>query len=193
MKSVCVFAGSSSGARESYKEIANKLGKVLVDNNFSMVFGGGNNGLMGVTADAVLKSGGKVTGVITERLQGVEVAHKGLTELFIVKTMHERKTKMAELSDSVIALPGGVGTWEEFFEALAWNQLGIHSKPIVLLNTDNYYSSLFDFVIKSTTEGFLPKSSLDDFYLCKDEIEAVEAIKNFKPKDTSLWVERLRK
>ena len=193
MKSVCVFAGSSPGSRNSYQEVANNLGKEIVKNSYSMVFGGGNVGLMGVTADSVLNAGGKVIGVITERLHDVEVAHKGLTELFIVETMHERKKKMAELSDSIISLPGGVGTWEEFFEALAWNQLGIHSKPVILINTDNYYSDLFEFVKKSVEEGFLPNSSLEDFYLAEDEKEAVEIVRQFEPKNTEHWYKRLER
>ena len=193
MKSVCVFAGSSPGLRNSYQDVANNLGKELVKNNFSMVFGGGNVGLMGVTADSVLSAGGKVIGVITERLHDVEVAHEGLTELFIVETMHQRKKKMAELSDSIISLPGGVGTWEEFFEALAWNQLGIHSKPVILINTDNYYSDLFEFVKKSVEEGFLPNSSLEDFYLAEDEKEAVKIVRQFEPKNTEHWYKRLER
>ena len=107
--------------------------------------------------------------------------------------MHQRKKKMAELSDSIISLPGGVGTWEEFFEALAWNQLGIHSKPVILINTDNYYSDLFEFVKRSVEEGFLPQSSLEDFHLAQDEKEAIEIIKQFQPKDTKHWYKRLER
>ena len=142
MKSVCVFAGSSLGRNNSYKETAVELGQALFQNGYSMIYGGGSVGLMGVIADSVLNSGGKVTGVITRKLKDVEVGHKDLTKLIVVDSMHERKLKMADLSDAIISLPGGVGTWEEFFEALAWNQLGIHSKPIILLNVDNYYKAV---------------------------------------------------
>ena len=145
MKSVCIFAGSSFGKKKSYKELARNLGIELVKNDFSVVYGGGSVGLMGELANAVLNSGGEVTGVITKRLKDVEVGHRGLTKLIIVETMHERKAKMAELSNAIISLPGGVGTWEEFFEGLAWNQLGIQSKPIILLNIDGYYEELFSF------------------------------------------------
>ena len=148
MKSVCIFAGSSLGRKESYKNIAISLGQELVKNNFSMVYGGGGVGLMNEIANEVLKCGGEVTGVITERLKDVEAGHQNLTKLYVVKTMHERKAKMAKLSDAIISLPGGVGTWEEFFEALAWNQLGIHSKPIILLNEDGYYEDLYLFTKK---------------------------------------------
>ena len=116
MKSVCIFAGSSFGNKKAYKELARNLGIELVKNNFSVVYGGGSVGLMGELANAVLKSGGEVTGVITKRLKDVEVGHRGLTKLIIVETMHERKAKMAELSNAIISLPGGVGTWEEFLK-----------------------------------------------------------------------------
>ncbi len=192
MKSVCIFAGSSLGEKESYRNIASKLGQELVKNNFSIVYGGGSVGLMGEIANAVLNSGGKVTGVITNRLKEVEVGHKNLTKLVIVKSMHERKAKMAELSDAIISLPGGVGTWEEFFEALAWNQLGIHSKPIILLNEDGYYEDLYLFTKKACKEGFIPQSTLDDFHLISNVEEAINCIRNFKPRDKSQWFRRLK-
>ena len=193
MKSVCIFAGSSLGRKESYKNIAISLGQKLVKNNFSMVYGGGGVGLMNEIANEVLKCGGEVTGVITERLKDVEAGHQNLTKLYVVKTMHERKAKMAELSDAIISLPGGVGTWEEFFEALAWNQLGIHSKPIILLNQDGYYEDLYSFSKKACEEGFVPQSTLDDFFLTKSVEEAIKLIKNFIPQDKSQWFKRLKK
>ena len=192
MKSVCIFAGSSLGRKESYKNIAISLGQKLVKNNFSMVYGGGGVGLMNEIANEVLKCGGEVTGVITERLKDVEAGHQNLTKLYVVKTMHERKAKMAELSDAIISLPGGVGTWEEFFEALAWNQLGIHSKPIILLNEDGYYEDLYLFTKKACNEGFIPQSTLDDFHLISNLDEAINCIKNFKPRDKSQWFKRLK-
>tara|TARA_B100001123_G_scaffold373451_1_gene438077 strand:- start:1343 stop:1924 length:582 start_codon:yes stop_codon:yes gene_type:complete len=192
MKSVCIFAGSSLGRKESYKDLSISLGKALVKNNFSMVYGGGGVGLMNEIANEVLKCGGKVTGVITERLKEVEAGHKNLTKLYVVKTMHERKAKMAKLSDAIISLPGGVGTWEEFFEALAWNQLGIHSKPIVLLNVDGYYEDLYLFTNKACNEGFLPQSTLEDFFLCNTISEALDKIQSFIKKDQSQWFKRLQ-
>ena len=192
MKSVCIFAGSSLGRKESYKNIAISLGQKLVKNNFSMVYGGGGVGLMNEIANEVLKCGGEVTGVITERLKDVEAGHQNLTKLYVVKTMHERKAKMAELSDAIISLPGGVGTWEEFFEALAWNQLGIHSKPIILLNQDGYYEDLYLFTKKACNEGFIPQSTLDDFHLISKIDEAINCIRNFKPRDKSQWFRRLK-
>ena len=192
MKSVCIFAGSSLGEKESYRNIASKLGQELVKNNFSMVYGGGSVGLMGEIANAVLNSGGNVTGVITNRLKEAEVGHKNLTKLVVVESMHERKAKMAELSDAIISLPGGVGTWEEFFEALAWNQLGIHSKPIILLNVDNYYEDLYGFAVKACSEGFIPQSTLDDFILTDSITRAIKEIINFTPQDNTQWFERLK-
>ena len=192
MKSVCIFAGSSLGRNKSYKETATELGQTLFQNGYSMVYGGGSVGLMGVIADSVLHSGGKVTGVITRKLKEVEVGHKDLTELIVVDSMHERKSKMAELSDAIISLPGGVGTWEEFFEALAWNQLGIHSKPIILLNVDNYYEDLHTFAEKACFQGFLPSSTLEDLFFVNSVQEAINKIKNFEPKENLKWFKRLK-
>ena len=192
MKSVCVFAGSSLGRNISYKETAVQLGEALFQNDYSMVYGGGSVGLMGVIADAVLNSGGKVTGVITRKLKDVEVGHKDLTKLIVVDSMHERKLKMADLSDAIISLPGGVGKWEEVFEALAWTQLGIHSIPIILFNVDNYYKDLYAFAEKACSLGFLPNSTLEDLFLLSSVQEAINTIKNFEPKDNSEWFKRLK-
>jgi len=193
MKSICVYAGSSTGIKNSYKKTAIELGKQLGKEGFSVVYGGGSLGLMGIMADSFLKEGGDITGVITQQLKDVEVGHKNLTKLIVVDTMHERKAKMAELSEAIVVLPGGVGTWEEFFEALAWNQLGLYSKPIVLLNTDNYYQNLYKFVEKATELGFLPKNSLEDFFLVNEVKKGIEIVKLFKPKDSKDWYKRLRK
>ena len=192
MKSVCVFAGSSLGSKEAYKDSAISLGRALVKNKFAMVYGGGGVGLMNEIANEVLKHEGLVTGVITERLKDVEAGHKNLTKLYVVKTMHERKAKMAQLSDAIVCLPGGVGTWEEFYEALAWNQLGIHSKPIILLNVKGYYDELYSFSTKASVEGFIPQSTLDDFYLINKVEDVIKCINDFKPRDKSKWFKRLK-
>ena len=191
MKSVCVFAGSASGTKEIYSESARDLGFAIAKNKLSMVYGGGSKGLMGVVADAVLEGGSSVTGVITEKLHDVEVGHKNLTSLEIVSSMHERKSRMAELSDAIISLPGGVGTWEEFFEALAWNQLGIYSKPIVLYNVDDYYSKLFEFTQFSVQEGFLPETTHEELFISKSLEEIFEFIESFQIRDTEDWFNRL--
>ena len=191
MKSICVFAGSAPGTKASYSKSAIDLGQEIAKRSYTMVYGGGSKGLMGVVADAVLEGGSSVTGVITEKLHDVEVGHKNLTSLEIVSSMHERKSRMAELSDAIISLPGGVGTWEEFFEALAWNQLGIYSKPIVLYNVDDYYSKLFEFTQFSVQEGFLPETTHEELFISKSLEEIFEFIELFQTRDTEDWFNRL--
>ena len=193
MKSICVYAGSASGNKAIFTEKANELGYAIADQGCSMVYGGGSNGLMGVTADAALSKGAKVTGIITEQLDAIEVGHKGLTNLEIVSSMHERKARMAELSDAIISLPGGVGTWEELFEALAWNQLGFYSKPIILFNVDGYYSSLYDFSKDSVEEGFLPNSTFEELFISDDLEEIFDFISSFEKKDGKDWYKRLER
>ena len=193
MKSICVYAGSASGNKKEYKEKAIELGQRIAKEGYSMIYGGGSNGLMGVTADAALSQGAKVTGIITEQLNAIEVGHKGLTKLEIVSSMHERKARMAELSDAIISLPGGVGTWEELFEALAWNQLGFYSKPIILFNVDGYYSSLYQFSKESVTQGFLPNSTFQELFISEDLTEIFDFISNFKKKDGKDWYKRLER
>ena len=191
MKSICVFAGSAQGSKDSYSRSAKDLGLEIAKRNFSMVYGGGSKGLMGIVADAVLEGGSSVTGIITEKLHDVEVGHENLTSLEVVSTMHERKARMAELSDAIISLPGGVGTWEEFFEALAWNQLGIYSKPIILYNVEGYYSKLFEFTEYSVQEGFLPHTTHEELFISDSLEEIFEFIESFKVRDTEDWFKRL--
>jgi hypothetical protein len=193
MKTICVYAGSAIGNKESFSVAAKNLGHAIVNSGSSMVYGGGSRGLMGVVADAVLIKNGSVTGIITKQLDNIEVGHKELTTLEVVDTMHERKSRMAELSDSVISLPGGVGTWEEFYEALAWNQLGFYSKPIILLNIDNYYDDLYNFTTNSVKEGFLPQKTFEDLFLVDDIDEAISIVINFKKKDGKDWFKRLER
>ena len=151
----CVFTGSRHGARQEYADAARALAHELVERQYGLVYGGGNVGLMGVVADEVLRLGGHVTGVIPDRLVKKEVAHKGLSELCVVGSMHERKAMMAELSDGFIAMPGGIGTMEEFFEVLSWAQLAIHSKPCALLNAGSYYDHLVQFIDHAVQHDFL--------------------------------------
>ena len=191
MKSICVFAGSAKGMKESYSTRAQELGLEIARRNYSMVYGGGSKGLMGVVADAALEGGAEVTGIITEKLHDVEVGHTNLSSLEIVPSMHERKSRMAQLSDAIISLPGGVGTWEEFFEALAWNQLGIYSKPIVLFDVEGYYSKLFEFTEFSVQEGFLPETTLEEFFISDSVEEIFQFIESFKKRDTQDWFKRL--
>jgi uncharacterized protein (TIGR00730 family) len=155
MKRICVFAGSSSGARPQYRLVAEELGRAIAVRRLTLVYGGGRVGLMGAVADAALHAGGDVIGVIPESLAAKEVAHQGLPDLRIVASMHERKALMAELSDGFVALPGGWGTMEEFFEVLTWAQLGLHQKPCGLLNVSGYFDRLLSFLEHSIDQRFV--------------------------------------
>ena len=155
MRSICVFCGSRPGVRPAYRAAAEFLGKTLAERGLELVYGGGNVGLMGAVADACLAAGGKVVGVIPRALMEWEVGHEGLSRLEVVDSMHTRKARMAELADGFIALPGGLGTFEELFEILTWAQLGFHSKPIALLNVDAYYQPLVQMMERGVGEGFM--------------------------------------
>lgn len=155
MKRICVYCGANPGARPAYVEGAQALGRTLAERGIGVVYGGGNVGLMGCLADATLAAGGEVIGVIPEALLEKELAHRGLTELHVVASMHERKTMMAELADAFIAMPGGFGTFEELCEALTWTQLGIHEKPCGLFNIEGFYDALISLLERATTDRFL--------------------------------------
>ena len=160
MKNVCVFCGSSPGANSIYQDSAKNLGLELVKNNIDLVYGGGNMGLMGIVSQAVLNSGGRSIGVIPKAIAD-KVDHHEISELHIVKNMHERKQKMFDLSDAFIALPGGFGTLEEILEIITWAQLGFHQKPIGLMNIEGFFNSLFDFFNKSVTQKFIKSEHVD--------------------------------
>ncbi|MGE6260624.1 TIGR00730 family Rossman fold protein [Heyndrickxia sporothermodurans] len=159
MKRICVYAGSNLGEKQEYKKQAEELGKLLVKNNIELVYGGSCVGLMGEVANEVLINGGSVIGVMPSALFRGEIVHQGLTELIEVNTMHERKAKMSELSDGFIALPGGFGTFEELFEAVCWSQIGIHQKPVGVLNIENFYDPIIEMVNRAATEGFMNPSN----------------------------------
>lgn len=153
--SFCVYCGSRPGLRPAYAEAARRTGAAIAARGDRLVYGGGNVGLMGIVADAVLDAGAFVCGVIPRSLMEREVGHRGLSELHVVETMHQRKQMMAERADAFIALPGGIGTFEELFEVWTWRQLGYHDQPIGLLNIEGYYDGLLAFLDRSVTEGFL--------------------------------------
>lgn len=155
MTRLCVFCGSSVGSNPAYAEAAVTLGALLARRGIGLVYGGGNVGLMGVIADAALAAGGEVIGVIPKALADREVAHHGVTELRVVDSMHTRKAMMADLSDAFIAMPGGVGTFEEFFEAITWTQLGLHRKACGLLNVAGFYTPLAAFIDQAVSDGFI--------------------------------------
>ena len=160
-KRLCVFCGSSPGDNPVYSEAAKHAGAELARRGIALVYGGGRVGLMGMVADAVLAAGGHVTGVIPEALMAKEVGHRGLPDLRVVKTMHERKALMAELSDGFVALPGGFGTFDEFFEIVTWAQLGLHSKPCGLLNVNGFYDPLLGLVDRAIEERFIKPKQRD--------------------------------
>jgi uncharacterized protein (TIGR00730 family) len=155
MKSICVFCGSATGKNPAYSEAARQLGAELARRQITLVYGGGNIGLMGVVADAALAAGGKVVGVIPEFMIGKEIAHPGVTEMRVVASMHERKAVMADLSDGFIALPGGFGTLEEFTEVLTWRQLKLHHKPFGILNVGGFYDHFLKFLDHAVAEGLI--------------------------------------
>jgi uncharacterized protein (TIGR00730 family) len=155
MLRICVFCGSRMGASPLYREAARGFGTLLAERGLGLVYGGGRVGLMGTLADAVLAAGGSVWGVIPRALADLEVAHAGLTDLAVVGSMHERKARMADLADAFVALPGGLGTLDELFEIWTWFQLGIHGKPIGLLNVGGYFDSLLAFLNRTVEEGFV--------------------------------------
>jgi len=159
LRRICVFCGSSVGSRPAYVAAARELGRTLAERGLGVVFGGGKVGLMGVLADAALAAGGEAIGVIPEAMVAREIAHNGLTELHVVHSMHERKTLMADLADAFIALPGGYGTFEEFFEAVTWTQLGIHQKPCGLLNVEGYYDALLALLNRAVSDGFIREAN----------------------------------
>lgn len=186
MKRISVFCASSVGNNSIYAEAAAELGAFLAKRGVGVVFGGSKLGLMGAVADGAIKNGGEVIGVLPTFMRRKEVEHSGLTELIYVESMHERKLKMHELSDGVIALPGGFGTFEELFEMLTWSQLGLHNKPIGILNTAEYYRQLLDMFDHMAQEGLL-KSVYRDMILSAEKPEALfSKMKEYTPPKSAL-------
>lgn len=179
MKRITVFCGSAFGNNDIYKTQATLLGKTLAQRNIELVYGGADLGLMGAVANGAIDAGGKVIGVLPNFMKSREIAHENLTELILVESMHERKAKMNELCDGFITIPGGIGTLEEFFEVLTWGQLGLHQKPIAVLNVDNFYDSLVELIQSLVEKGFLRQVNLD--MICvSDTIEGLlEKMENY--------------
>ncbi len=189
MKNITVFCGSNSGFRAEYAEAAVNLARCLAERNIRLIYGGGNVGLMGIIADEVMRSGGEVIGIIPESLDKKEVGHRGITELRVVSSMHERKALMAELTDGFIAMPGGIGTFEEFFEILTWAQLGFHEKPCGILNVAGYYDGLLALCDNAVSEGFLRdvhrRLILDE----TDSVALLEKMRDFQPQPIEKWID----
>lgn len=176
MKCIAVFCGARTGTGASYRDDAAIAGRLIADRGMTLVYGGGGTGLMGAVADAVLAGGGHVIGVIPQRLVDREVAHKGIQELLVVETMHERKAQMAMLADAFLVLPGGIGTLEELMEIYTWQYLGYHGKPIGLLNTGDFYGPFLRFLEHSVVQGFLDADTLGRLIVSDDPEELLEKL-----------------
>lgn len=187
---LCVFCGSNTGRSAIHAEQARELARVLARAHVGIVYGGGNVGLMGVLADEALAHGGEVVGVIPHGLAVREVAHQGLTELRVVRSMHERKATMAELSDGFVALPGGYGTFEELFEIVTWAQLGMHAKPVAILDTDGYYAPLFALLDRATHEGFVRVENRPLLLRAQSVPELLAVLDAYVPPAVTKWIDR---
>jgi len=190
MKHLCIFCGSSKGNDPVYENTALELAEIIVNQGLTMVYGGGSIGIMGVLADRILSLNGKVIGVIPKFLYDLEVGHDNVTELIIVESMHERKQKMAEISDGFLALPGGFGTLEEMGEILTWIQLKLIRKPIGLLNINGFYDQFLDMLDNMVAAGFLKKNNRDILLSSNDPGEIINIIKNAPVFEDTKWIEK---
>jgi len=190
IRRLCVFCGSSEGNRPVYRDAARAVGALLARRKIGLVFGGGRVGLMGALADVVLEAGGEAIGVIPKALMDKEVGHRGLTELRVVRSMHERKALMMDLSDGFMALPGGFGTLEEFCEVLTWSQLGLHRKPCGLLNVDDYYGELLAMVERAMSEGFIHPIHRNLLLSDADAERLLDLLSSSKVPQLDKWLDR---
>lgn len=188
MQTICVYCGSNFGDRPEYRAAATELGAELGRRGLGLVYGGGAVGLMGAVADAALAAGARVVGVIPEALSSKEIAHQGLSELHVVPSMHERKLRMANLADAFIALPGGYGTFEEFFEAITWAQLGFHAKPTALLNVLGYYDGLLQFLEHAVASRFLKRENRALFFVETRVPALLDQLAVFQPPRVKKWI-----
>jgi len=191
VRRVCVFCGSSPGARPAYAEAAEELAGLLAGEGIGLVYGGGGVGLMGRLADAMLAGGGEAIGVIPSALVAREIGHTGLSELRVVGSMHERKALMAELSDAFVALPGGLGTLEELFEVYTWSQLGLHRKPCALLDVEGYYTDLAGFLAHAVEERFVREEHRAMLIVEREPRALLERLESFEPEGVQpKWIDR---
>lgn len=190
LTSVCVFCGSSPGTKPAYTQAAQRLGALFAQLDIQLIYGGANRGLMGALADACLAGGGKVIGVMPQALVEKEVAHRSLTQLIIVESMHERKAVMAKLAQGFIALPGGFGTWEEFCEVLTWSQLGLQQKACAVLNVDGYYDPLLAMADSAVAEGFVKPAHRQLLLSDNDMISLLERMDSFVMTAVDKWIDR---
>jgi uncharacterized protein (TIGR00730 family) len=190
MRRICVFCGSSAGNHPAYAEAARAMGALLAKRGIGLVYGGGNVGLMGIVADAVMAHGGEAIGVIPQPLADREIAHTGITELRVVDSMHTRKAMMAELSDGFVAMPGGVGTFEEFFEVVTWTQLGVHRKPCGLLNVNAFYTPLAAFIDQAVSEGFIKPVHRAAIIVDSDPARLLDSLATVTLPNVPKWIGR---
>jgi len=190
MKRVCIYCGSSPGSLPAYAEAAQRCGTVLAGRGLAVVYGGGNVGLMGILADAALAAGGEVIGIIPRRMVARELAHAGLSTLITVDSMHQRKQKMVDLADAFLALPGGIGTMEELFESFTWLQLGLHHKPVGLLNVARFYDPLIEFLAHMQGQRFLKPQHLASLLVDDDPERLLDRFAHFKHQPVGKWIDR---
>jgi uncharacterized protein (TIGR00730 family) len=190
IRRLCVYAGSNHGSRPDYAAAAERLARVLAERGIGLVYGGGHVGLMGVLADTVLAAGAEAIGVIPQALVDREVGHRGLSELHVVGSMHERKSLMAELADGFVAVPGGIGTLEELIEVYTWAQLGLHRKPLGVLNVRGYWDPLAALLDHAVEEGFLPAAHRAALLVADDPEDLLERFAGWEPPSTSKWMDR---
>jgi uncharacterized protein (TIGR00730 family) len=190
LREVCVYCGSRPGTNPHFTKAAGHLGALLADRDIGLVYGGASVGLMGILADAALAAGGRVTGVITESLADHEIAHVGLHRLDVLPTMHERKARMADLSDAFIMLPGGFGTYDEFMEAVTWVQLGIHAKPCGILNVDGFFDHLLLFLTRAVDSGFIRPEQANTVVVTDDPVVLLDALASTPAVPSLAWLNR---
>jgi uncharacterized protein (TIGR00730 family) len=179
LQSICIFCGSNFGTQPVYEQAAQSIGRLLAQRRIDLIYGGGRVGLMGIVADACLREGGRVVGVMPRALVAKEIAHRGLTELHVVESMHERKALMADLAGAFIALPGGYGTWEEFCEVLTWSQLGLHRKACAVLNVNGYYDPLLALADRAVAEGFVRQEHREILLSDTDPVRLLDRLSNY--------------
>ena len=189
MRSIGVFCGANTGISEAYSEASARLGKIMASENITLVYGGGNVGLMGVVADAMLEEDGYVVGVIPQSLVDREVAHKSIQELIVVETMHERKAIMAARSDAFIAMPGGFGTFDEICEIITWNQLGIIKKPVAFYNINGYYDKFFEMIDHTVAEGFVKFDQRENLIIEHDPEVLLQKIRHYADATSDYWID----
>jgi uncharacterized protein (TIGR00730 family) len=193
MRSLCVYCGSNPGGNPIYVQRATELGRLIAGEGLRLIYGGGRTGLMGAVADGVLAAGGEVTGVIPQHLVDMEVAHQGVTTLEVVGSMHERKSRMFDLSDAFVALPGGFGTAEEIFEMLTWRQLGIGKKPCAFLDVDGFYAQLIGMIDHMVAERFLHPEQRDDLWHGDDATRMLEWMRAYSPAQADKWFDEKKR